>query len=288
MWIMEKLKDPYGYTLKGVGVPEYYLGADIRPKRVDKDVIDNGVLTLGSTTYVKRCLENYERLLGLKPPKRVSQPLDPKYYPELDTTDIMDIQGRQIYWSLIGMLQWAVTIGRIDIHHAVMMCMSRFRAEPRKGHLQAVSKIFGYLNNYKTASIKFRTGIPDYSQFMQTHKPPTLIGVTFMERSKNLSLKDCLHPKEIKLGLLILWMQIWVMTRLQEEHVLVLSPCSTLLLLIGFANSKTQLKLLHILVNSLLPGKELTRSWQRGTSLEHLEFHLMDQLSCLVTTSLLF
>lgn len=121
---------------------------------------------MGSTTYVKRCLENYERLLGLKPPKKVSTPLDPNYHPELDTTDELDAIGRQIYWSLIGMLQWAVTIGRIDIHHAVI-CLSRFRAQPRKGHLQGVTKIFGYLNNYKTASIKFRTGIPDYSKFIQ-------------------------------------------------------------------------------------------------------------------------
>ena len=164
MWLMETLQSKYKYTLKGVGAPEYYLGADI--KRVDKDVIDSGVLTMGSTTYVKRCLDNYERLLGLKPPKKVSQPMDPKYYPELDTTDELDSQGRQIYWSLIGMLQWAVTIGRIDIHHAVM-CMSRFRAQPKQGHLQAVCKIFGYLNNYRTASIKFRTAIPDYSKFIQ-------------------------------------------------------------------------------------------------------------------------
>ena len=161
---MEALQKKCGYTLKGVGTPEYYLGADI--KRVDKDVVDKGVLTMGSTTYVKRCLKNFERLLGVKPSKKVSATMNPKYYPELDTTDILDTRGRQIYWSLIGMLQWAVTIGRIDIHHAVMY-MSRFRAEPRKGHLQAVCQIFGYLNNYKTASIKFRTEIPDYSKFIQ-------------------------------------------------------------------------------------------------------------------------
>jgi len=64
------------------------------------------------------------------------------------------------------MLQWAVTLGRIDIHHAVIS-MSRFRAQPRKGHLIAVARIFGYSSNYKTASIKFRTEIPDYSKFIQ-------------------------------------------------------------------------------------------------------------------------
>ena len=145
--------DPQALIGYGVVAPEYYLGPDI--KRVDKDVIDNCVLTMGSTAYVKRCLHNYKRLLGLKPPpKKIFQPMNPKYHPELDTTVEFNSQDRQIYWSLIGMLQWAVTIGRIDIHHAVM-CMSKLRAQPKQGHLQAVCKIFGYLNNYKTASIKF-------------------------------------------------------------------------------------------------------------------------------------
>jgi len=54
----------------------------------------------------------------------------------------------------------------MDIHHAVMS-MSRFRAQPRKGRPMAVARIFGYLSNCKTASIKFRTEIPDYSKFFQ-------------------------------------------------------------------------------------------------------------------------
>jgi len=48
MWLMEELKNKYKYVLKGVGSPTYYLGSDI--KRVDKDVHDKGVLTMGSTT----------------------------------------------------------------------------------------------------------------------------------------------------------------------------------------------------------------------------------------------
>ena len=113
----------------------------------------------------KRCLDNYEKLLGVKPPKKIYTPLDVKYHPELDQTAPLDYQGKRIYWSLIGMLQWAVTIGRMDIHHAVM-CMSRHRVEPTRGHLNAVANIFGYLSNFPTASIKFRTDIPDYSKFL--------------------------------------------------------------------------------------------------------------------------
>jgi len=162
MWLMKALQDePHGCTLKGVGFPSCCLGADI--KRVDKDVVDKGVLTMGSTAHVKRSLENCERIVGLKPPEKVSQPVHPDCHPELDTADIMDSDGRQIYWSSIGMPQWAATLGRIDIHHATM-CMSGFRAEPRQGHLQAVAKMFGCLDDCRSASIKFRTGIPDHSE----------------------------------------------------------------------------------------------------------------------------
>ena len=57
MWLMKALETPKcGYQLKGVGAPECYLGADI--KRVDKGPHDKGLLTMGSTTYVKRCLLN--------------------------------------------------------------------------------------------------------------------------------------------------------------------------------------------------------------------------------------
>jgi len=162
MWLVKALQDePCGCTLKGVGFPSCCLGADI--KRVGKDVLNKCVLTVGSTTHVKRSLENCERIVGLKPPKKVSQPMHPDCHPELDTTDIADSDGRQICWSLIGMLQWAVTLGRLDIHHATM-CMSRFRAEPRQGHLQAVAKTFGHLDNHRSSSSKFRTGIPDHAE----------------------------------------------------------------------------------------------------------------------------
>ena len=64
----------------------------------------------------------------------------------------------------MGMLQWAVTIGRIDIHVAVMT-MGRFRMEPRKGHLEQVARIFGFLQYYKSSLIKFRVDKPDYSAY---------------------------------------------------------------------------------------------------------------------------
>ena len=119
---------------------------------------------MGSKTYVKRILKQFELVMGYKP-KKVKVPLDPKDHPELDNSELLDEKAKRIYWSLMGMLQWAVTIGRMDIHLAVMT-MVRFRMEPRKGHLERVARIFGFLRYYKSASIKFRVDIPDYSMYV--------------------------------------------------------------------------------------------------------------------------
>ena len=55
-----------------------------------------------------------------------------------------------------------VSLGRYDINHAVMS-MSRFRAMPRKGHLEALVHLAGYIRRFPNAAIRFRTGIPDHA-----------------------------------------------------------------------------------------------------------------------------
>lgn len=34
---------------------------------------------------------------------------------------------------------------------------------PRKGHLQRVKRVYGYLSKFKTGAIRFRTETPDFS-----------------------------------------------------------------------------------------------------------------------------
>ncbi|MGH3054698.1 MAG: reverse transcriptase domain-containing protein, partial [Gaiellaceae bacterium] len=154
--IIEKLKRQY--TLKGVGAPEYYLGGDFERREEPEKV-----LTWGSKTYINKIIEMYKTQFGDLPEKDIHTPLDPGDHPELDVSAEVDSKGIQQYQSMIGMLQWAVTLGRIDIYCAVMT-MSRFRVQPRQGHLDRLKRIFGYLRTYKKTSIKFRTAIPDYGE----------------------------------------------------------------------------------------------------------------------------
>jgi hypothetical protein len=95
-------------------------------------------------------------------PKRFTSPLEKGDHPELDTSEILDLRGIKQYQSLIGSLQWAVQLGRIDITTAVMT-MSSYRAAPRKGHLLRARRIVGYLVKMDKGVVRIRTEQPDYS-----------------------------------------------------------------------------------------------------------------------------
>ena len=63
---------------------------------------------------------------------------------------------------MVGQLQWLITLGRFDIH-AQAITLSRFRAQPRKGHLDRLKRIYAYVIRTKDYATGFRTTEPDYS-----------------------------------------------------------------------------------------------------------------------------
>ena len=153
----DTLMDKYGYILKGVGPPEYHLGGDFGR---DPD----GTLFWGAKRYVSKLMGNYERMFGSLPHKAPT-PMVHEDHPELDQSELLDEFGVKKFQSLIGALQWCVTLGRIDIAVTVMG-LSRFRAAPREGHLTRAQRVFGYLRKHPDAAIRFRKGIPDASGFI--------------------------------------------------------------------------------------------------------------------------
>ena len=152
---VEALKSRHKFHLKGTGPLEFHLGADFCR---DSD----GVLCMAPSKYIDRLISSYERMFGEKPSTKVHSPLAPGDHPELDDSELLDADGISHYQSLIGSLQWAISLGRLDIATAVMT-MSSFCAAPHCGHLKHVHRIIGYLSKMKHATIKFRTHEPDYS-----------------------------------------------------------------------------------------------------------------------------
>jgi hypothetical protein len=135
------------FHLKSVGSPTYYLGNDYHWNA------EEGVYFLGCNTYIKECLRRIEALLpdGQTLYKKTT-PLPADSHPELDDSPLLDQNGVQRYQTLIGMAQWAVTVGRLDISFAVSS-LSRFSANPREHHLELALYLFGYLKQFPNRRI---------------------------------------------------------------------------------------------------------------------------------------
>ena len=149
-----ELKKKYNLKLKGVGPLEYHLGCTYK-----KD--PDGTLAADPRRYVNKILESYERMFKEKPRKSRS-PLVGEDHPELDTSELCDEHQTKQFQTLIGQLQWLISLGCFDIAVHVMS-LSRFRAQPRKGHLDRAKRIVGYLLFLPDGAIRFRTGEPDFS-----------------------------------------------------------------------------------------------------------------------------
>jgi Reverse transcriptase (RNA-dependent DNA polymerase) len=159
---LENLETKHKFKLKGSGPISFHLGCDFER---DQD----GTLSMVPRQYIERMINQYERMFSCKPKLNVTSPLDKGDHPETDTSEFLDDAGQQQYQSLIGSLQWAITLGRIDVTTAVMT-MSSFRAQPRVGHLSRVQRIVAYLHRYCNARIRFRTHEPDFSDLpVPTH-----------------------------------------------------------------------------------------------------------------------
>ena len=66
-------------------------------------------------------------MFGTKPSLKVLSPIEKGDRPELVTSEYFDQDVIQKYQSLIEAIQWAVSLGRLDVNTAVMTLAS-FRA----------------------------------------------------------------------------------------------------------------------------------------------------------------
>jgi hypothetical protein len=113
--------------------------------------------------FIEKMMDQYEQMFAMKKPKEYRSPLEKSDHPEIDATEELDQAGIKTYQSMIGSLQWAISLGRFDIQTATMT-MSRFWCTaPKKGHLEQLKRIYGYLCRFKSAAIRVRINEPDFS-----------------------------------------------------------------------------------------------------------------------------
>lgn len=77
----------------------------------------------------------------------------------------MSILGKddtQLYQSYVGILRWAVELGRIDLAH-VTGIMAQFAACPRSGHLSILLRVFAYCKKHMESKLVFDPHINEYN-----------------------------------------------------------------------------------------------------------------------------
>jgi hypothetical protein len=107
-------------------------------------------------------MDQFENMFGCKP-REYTSPLEKGDHPEIDQTEELYNDGIKRYQTMIGCLQWAVSLGRFDIQTATMT-MSRFRVAPRIGHLERLKRMYGYLKKFSSAAIRVRVLQPVYDK----------------------------------------------------------------------------------------------------------------------------
>jgi hypothetical protein len=127
------------FLLKSIGPPAYYLGNDYNFS------VEENAWVLSCATYVKECIRRIESEFPLDGGLWTQRtPLPEGCHPELDDSTLLTDVGIRKFQMLIGMAQWACTIGRLDISFAVSS-LSRFSASPREHHMELALHLFGYL-----------------------------------------------------------------------------------------------------------------------------------------------
>ena len=109
--------------------------------------------------------------------KRAPTPLRQGYRPELDVTPELNAKEANYYQSLIGILGWAVELGRIDIITEVSE-LSSYLAMPREGHLESALHIFAYLRIHHNSRLIFDPTYPriEPDQFKENNDWKSMYG----------------------------------------------------------------------------------------------------------------
>jgi hypothetical protein len=132
----DSLQKKYNFKLKGTGPIDFHLGQSFSQN-------EDGEMEISAKCYIDKMMDTYIQLYGEKP-RKASSPLEQNDHPEMEDSPFLRQDETQQFQSLIGAMQWAVSIERLHIATAVMS-LSSFCAMPRRGHLERAKRIYGYL-----------------------------------------------------------------------------------------------------------------------------------------------
>ena len=114
--LLNSLDQHYLFKPESIGVPKTYLGAEISEFWLP-DQPQKPRWAMSSSKYVKEANRNVKTWLEVRGKylkTRASSVLPSGYRPELDTSAYCNDEDASYYQQQIGVLRWAVELGRIQ------------------------------------------------------------------------------------------------------------------------------------------------------------------------------
>lgn len=137
--LVGKLQNTFKITM---GNANYYVGLEIERNR------NESTISIGQHAYIDKIVRKY----NMQDSKSISTPADIGTF--LISTSDGDSDVNFPYRSACGSLTFAATVSRPDISYAVgEVC--RFMAHPNRMHVNAIKRIFRYLNHTKDMKITY-------------------------------------------------------------------------------------------------------------------------------------
>jgi hypothetical protein len=167
---MKGISQVYRMKEGSIAKPSIYLGAQVREHRLPENPA-KVVWSLSAEKYLKEAIRSVEldlEKLGKRLPNHVSTPLSSGYQTELDVSALLDDDFTSWYQKLIGILRWAVELGRIDIHLSIAL-LAQYLVQPWVGHLDQIFHVFAYLKGHVRSRIILDDSKPlvDETQFIK-------------------------------------------------------------------------------------------------------------------------
>ena len=108
--VMNEIETVFGVKDSSKGAPNYYLGNDYKCDKKDRWCIRY-------QRYLKEVIKRVE-VLRCEIQKSI-KPMETNDHPEIYVSNVLNEDMHRKYQMLIGLLNWLVTIGIIDISYAV-------------------------------------------------------------------------------------------------------------------------------------------------------------------------
>ena len=82
----------------------------------------DGTMVYQPKKYIEKLKETYIRLFNTEPSKGLKTPLEKNDHPEMDTSEILEGQEVNHYLTMVGQLQWLITLGDLIYKLRLSQC----------------------------------------------------------------------------------------------------------------------------------------------------------------------